>query len=468
MHNGHFDLAILGSGSTAFAAAIKAAELGFTAAMTESRTLGGTCVNRGCLPSKNLIAAAEIWHTAAWPRYPGLDISRGRLDFEALVAQKDSLVEAMRDKKYRSVLDGRIAVFEGRAELLDARTLKVGDATISGDKLLIATGAAPLVPPIDGLEDVPYLTSDLLTVGEGLDLRELPSSLIIIGGGYIACELGQMFARFGSRVTILERSERLLQGFEPEIGYALQEVFEAEDIEVRIATQATKAAQRDGRVVVTTEAGEDLVAERLLVATGRRPNTEGIGLEAVGAQTDRQGFVLVDEELRTTAPGVWAAGDVRGGQMATPVGAHDGAIVAGNALTGAHKRPDYSAIPRAVFTDPQIATVGLTDEQVAQQGIACTCQVVEMGLVPRAGAVHRTEGLIKMIMEQSSGRIVGVHMMGLNAAEVIHEAAIAMRFGATIDDLIDQVHIYPTMAEALKIAALAFRKDVTKLSCCAE
>lgn len=463
-----YDLVILGSGSTAFAAAIRAADLGFTAMMTEDRTLGGTCVNRGCLPSKNLIAAAQAWHDAGRPRYPGLPITRGALDFGGLIRQKDEVVQAMRAKKYASVLNDRITVLEGHAELVDAETVRVNGRDVEGRHVLIATGARPHIPALRGLDSVPYLTSDLLTVGEGLELEELPASMAILGGGYIACELGQMFARFGTKVTIFERSDRLLSAFEPEIGYALRDVFEREGIDVRTESLVVEVGPRGSGVAAVTSTGDEVIADRLLVTTGRQPNTEGIGLEQAGVEIDERGFVVVDDELRTSVPGVWAAGDVRGGQMATPVGAHDGAIAADNALTGRHKKPDYTAIPRAVFTDPPVATVGLSDAEVTERGIGCTCEVVPMDLVPRAAATYRTEGLIKMIAERDTGKVVGVHMLGLDAHEVIHEAAMAMRFGATVDDIIDQVHIYPTMAEGLKIAALAFRKDVTKLSCCAE
>lgn len=347
-----YDLVILGSGSTAFAAAIRAADLGFTAVMTEDRTLGGTCVNRGCLPSKNLIAAAQAWHDAGRPRYPGLPITRGALDFGGLIRQKNEVVQAMRAKKYASVLSDHITVLEGHAELVDGRTVRVNGRTAEGRHVLIATGARPHIPAVRGLDSVPYLTSDLLTVGEGLELEDLPASLAILGGGYIACELGQMFARFGAKVTIFQRSDRLLSTFEPEIGYALRDVFESEGIDVRTESLVVEVEPRGSGVAAVTSNGDEVIADRLLVTTGRQPNTEGIGLEQAGVGTDERGFVVVDDELRTSVPGVWAAGDVRGGQMATPVGAHDGAIAADNALTGRLKKPDYTSIPRAVFTDP--------------------------------------------------------------------------------------------------------------------
>lgn len=474
---GPLDLVILGSGSTAFAAAIRAAELGKTAAMTESRTLGGTCVNRGCLPSKNLIEAARIYWEAHHPRYPGLLPKGMDLDFRELIRQKDDVIHDYRDKKYQSIVgdSDRIKVISGHATFTGDGSVAVDGQRLIGRHYLIATGSRPALPPIDGLDEVPYLTSDLLTSGEPQELWELPTSLVIIGGGYIALELGQMFRRFGAQVTILERSPRVLPGYEPEVSLAIQEVLSEEG--VRIVTDVTVRRVRNdgGQVTVVGEReGREhrFQAERLLVAAGRVPNTDAIGLERIGVETDKQGAVIVDEFLATNRPNVWAAGDVigahTGSQPATPVGAHDGVIAAGNALNGERRAVDHTVIPRTIFTDPQIAVVGLTDAEANQRGFRCNCGTVPMRIVPRAGAIRDTRGLIKMVVDWNSKRVVGVSMVGAQAGEVIHEAAMAMRFGATVHDFIDMVHVYPTMAEALKIAALSFFKDVERLSCCAE
>jgi mercuric reductase len=476
------DLVILGSGSTAFAAAIAANELGKTAVMAEARTVGGTCVNRGCLPSKNLIEAARLVHDARVPRYPGLAGRELGLDFGQLVAQKDTLIAAYRDKKYLSIFeeDHEVPLVPGRARLVDAHTVAVegpgGTTRLWGEQILVALGSSPLIPDIPGLRDVPYLTSDLLTSGEELELTTLPASLIVIGGGYIALELGQMFSRFGSKVTILERGERLLAAYEPELGRALAGILRDEGLAVRTGTQVTGVRRAGAGVVVTAELdGQacELSAMQLLVATGRQPNTAGVGLEEVGVQLDTRGAIVVDEYLRTRVAHIWAAGDVIGreqdSQMATPVGAHDGGIVAHNALSGRPpRRVDHRVIPRAVFTDPQIGVVGLTDEEAVAAGHRCWCNTVPMELVPRAGAIRDTRGLIKMVADVDSNEVLGVSMLGQSAAEVIHEAAMGLRFHATVDDFIDVLHVYPTMAEALKIVAISRYKDPAKLSCCAE
>ncbi|MEK6720982.1 MAG: mercury(II) reductase [Chloroflexota bacterium] len=471
-----FDLLILGSGSTAFAAAIGASELGARVAMVERRTLGGTCVNRGCLPSKNLIEAARLVRDAAHPRYDGLVPAQLVVDFPALIGQKDQVVRDYRAKKYNAVADGMsdLQILDGSAAFDSPTSVSLDGRTIAADRFLVATGSRPIVPKIPGLDSVPYLTSDLLDADEAGRLTDLPESLIVLGGGYIAVELAQMFSRLGSRVTIVARSG-LLRGYEPELGATLSEVFAAEGIEVLANTRTDGVSGNSQGVAVTVEtptAGRILRAQRLLAATGRRPNTDDLGLDQIGVELDADGYVVVDAELRTKVAHVWAAGDVIGGQhgsqMATPVGARQGRIVAENAFKGARRRVDHEVIPRAIFTDPPIGVVGLTEAEVKAKHFPAVSATTPLKYVPRAGAIHRPEGFVKMIASTIDERILGVHMIGESAAEVIHEAAMAMHFKATIDDFIDLIHVYPTMSEALKIGAQAFRKDVTKLSCCAE
>jgi len=477
-----YDLVILGSGSTAFAAAITANELGKTAAMTEARTVGGTCVNRGCLPSKNLIEAAKLLHDAREPRYPGLVGRDLDLDFQQLVAQKDAVIAGYRAKKYLSIFDeGRdVPIVRGQARLTGAHTVEVagpeGTTRLEGHQILVALGSSPIIPDIDGLRDVPYLTSDLLTSQEDLELTTLPESLVIIGGGYIAVELGQMFSRFGSKVTILERGERLLAAYEPEIGLTLGDILRGEGLDVRTGARVVRVRPDHAGVVVTAEIdGQEhtVTAARVLVTTGRQPNTSSVGLEDAGVRLAARGAVVVDEYLRTSVPHIWAAGDIigaeQGSQMATPVGARDGGIATHNALSGeTPRRVDHCVIPRAVFTDPQVGVVGLTDAEATAAGHRCWCNTVPMELVPRAGAIRDTRGVIKMVADADTHEVLGVSMLGANAAEVIHEAAMGLRFHATIDDFIDLLHVYPTMAEALKIVAISRYKDPGRLSCCAE
>ncbi len=449
-----YDLVILGSGSTAFAAALHAAELGKSAVMAEFRTVGGTCANRGCLPSKNLIAAARLVYDAAHPRYPGLTPIHMPFSWAELVAQKDEIIKEYRAHKYESLLDDpdQIQVVPGQAALVSDHEVEVstpdGPCRLIGSQLLIATGSLPAIPQVPGLSDVPYLTSDLLSSADdpwGTELHEQPRSLLILGGGYIALELGQMFARFGTEVTLVTRGSTILSGYEPEIAEALTEILQEEGLSIVTGAQVCSVGRSGEGVALSLQrhgSQQTLSAEQLLVSTGRRPNTQALGMERVGVEIDSAGAVRVDRTLRTSVSHIWAAGDVIGretaSQMATPVGAHDG-----------------------------IAVVGMTDEEAVAAGIECDCNTIPLSVVPRAGAIRDTRGVIKMVLDGKSRRVVGVSMLGENAGEVIGEAAMALRFGATTDDFIDLIHVYPTMAEALGLVALSFTKDVNRLSCCA-
>jgi mercuric reductase len=475
----HYDLVILGSGSTAFAAALTAQAMGKTAVMTEERMIGGTCVNRGCLPSKNLIEAAKLVFDARNPRYPGLETCGPglKVDFGALIAQKDEVIRTYRDKKYDSLVGGEIKIENGSARFIDSHTVEVSGKRLTGESFLVATGSHPVIPAIPGVSEVPFMTSDLLTHGEADELKTLPASLLIVGGGYIALELGQMFARFGSEVTIIDRNAQLLaHGYEPELGSAIGRIFAEEGIVVVAGATVDSVRQEATGIIADTRVGKGrrmFRAERLLLATGRRPNTEAIGLETTGVAVNARGEVEVDVNLRTHVPHIFAAGDTIGqlheSEMATPVGARQGAIAAHNALNGNELRSfDGRVIPRAVFTDPPIGIVGMTEAEALATGHRCWCTTLPMELVPRAGAIRDTRGLIKMVADADTNEVLGVAMVGAGASEVIHEAAMAMRFRARTDDYVELLHVYPTMAEALKIAAIARTKDPRKLSCCAE
>ncbi len=475
--NKRYDMIILGSGSTAFAAAIKAAELGKTAAMCESRTLGGTCVSRGCLPSKNLIEAARIVWEASHPRYRGLRACTIEIDFRQLVSQKDQVVEHFRRQKYHSIVDAsdRIDVYYGQAHFVSPRAIAVDGQILEAEHFLIATGSRPYIPDVEGLEEVPYMTSDLLTAGEAAEMWELPASLIILGGGYIALELGQMFQRFGTKVTLLERGPRILKDHEPEVSTAITDLLRSDGVTIVTNGHVKRIQQKGQQIVVIVSQGgreQELSASSLLVATGRIPNTDSLALEKAGVRTDGAGFVPVNDYLQTNVPHIWAAGDVigrhTGSQLATPVGAHDGSIAALNALSGTMRKVDHSVIPRAIFTDPQVATVGLTEARAMAKGHKCWCNTLSMDIVPRAGATRDTRGIVKMVADADSNQVLGVSLVMRDAAEVIHEAAMALRFGAKIDDFIDMIHVYPTMAEALKLVAISRYKDPAMLSCCAE
>lgn len=312
-------LYVLGSGSAAFATAVKASELGAKARMVEHDTVGGTCVNRGCIPSKNLIHAAHLLHHVRNIPFPGLHLS-GTVHLPRLMNQKDELVGELQEEKYLNIVrdDPNIELLPGKARFIDPHELQVEGERIRADKIAIATGARPLIPAIPGLEDVPYLTSRT-----AFDLREIPEHLIVIGGGYVAVELGQMFYRLGSAVTILERGPRLLSSFEPVISQALLARFRSEGLRVEPNAEAVAVRAEDGvKATLRRDGGKlEVLGSHLLIATGRVPNTEELGLDRAGVETDGRVFIRVDAELRTSRPHIFAAGDVVGPPMATPVAA---------------------------------------------------------------------------------------------------------------------------------------------------
>lgn len=465
-----YDLAIIGSGGAAFAAAISASGSRASIVMVERGEVGGTCVNVGCVPSKALLAAAEARHVALDQAFPGIATSAGPVDAAALIGGKDALVGQLRTDKYLDLAaDYGWEVVAGTAAFTDGPALAVdlaggGRRRIEADHYLIATGSAPSAPAIPGLAEAGFLTSTT-----ALALDRVPESLLVLGGNAIGLELAQLFGRLGSKVTVVEVQDRLAPFEEPEISEALAGVLADEGIAVRTAAQAT-AARRDADCYSLRFAdggGPPLRAEQLLVATGRRPVTAGLNLESVGVRIGDRGEVVVDDQLRTTAPRIWAAGDVTGHPQFVYVAAAHGSIVAANALGGAGRTLDYATMPRVTFTSPQIASVGLTDDAAAAAGYECDCRVLPLAYVPRALVNRDTRGLIKLVAEAGTGRLLGAHAFAEGAGDLITAAGYALGAGMTVQQMADGWAPYLTMAEGLKLAAQTYTRDVAKLSCCA-
>jgi mercuric reductase len=459
-----FDLITIGGGSAAFAAAIKTAELGAKVAIVEEGTIGGTCVNIGCVPSKTLIKAAEVCYHAAYSNFQGMTACPPPSDWQRVIRQKDELVAALREEKYTKVLEAyrNITLIRGRARLTGGRGVAINGRTFTPGKILIATGARPWGPSIPGLAESGYLDST-----EALSLPSLPQSLLVVGGGSIGLELGQLFARFGVLVTLIEANPHIAAAEEPEISEALARSLMKERMTV-LTNAVIERVDRSphGYVVHATVNGvkETLAAEQLLIATGRRANTSGFGLEEAGVKLGRKGEILVNSHLQTDNPDIYAAGDCLGDPMYVYVAAYAGQLAAENALTGAGKLYDLSALPRVTFTDPQLASVGLTEAQVRAQGLPVETTLLPLNAVPRAQASRNTNGLIKLIRQQGTQQLVGAHVLAAEAGEVIQEATLAIRFKLTTNDLIQTYHPYLTMVEGLKLAALTFFKDVTQLA----
>ena len=461
----NYDLAVIGAGSAGFSAAITAAGQGARVALIGHNTIGGTCVNVGCVPSKTMIRAAETLHQAKTAnRFKGVEASGSVTDWKAVMADKSRLVAELRQVKYIDVLAAyeSITYRQGKARLAD------GGVTIDGEllnasKVIIATGSTATLPPIEGITDVPYLTS-----ATALELDHLPESMVVIGGGVIGCELGQMFARMGTSVTILCRS-RLLPAAEVEISEALRASLEAEGIKV-ICGAVYRSIKKNGGICLGYEQcgkRRDLIAEQVLVATGRRPNSDDLGLEAMGVELLANAGIKTDDRMRTTRNDVYAAGDVTGKDMFVYMAAKGARIATENALNGDSLQYDNSVMPEVVFTDPQIASVGLTEAAARKAGCNVKTSILGLQHVPRALAARDTRGLIKLVADADNNQLIGAHIMAAEGADSIQTAAMAIKFGMTTRQLGEMIFPYLTTVEGLKLAAQTFDKDVSKLSCCA-
>jgi len=464
--NGAHDLVVIGAGSAGFSASITAADQGAQVALIGSGTIGGTCVNIGCVPSKTLIRAAETLHNArVAARFAGITAEAELTDWRGTVRQKDALVSELRQAKYANLLPAYngIAYREGPARLLDGG-VEVDGARIPAGKIIIATGARPAVPAIAGIEAVPYLTSTT-----ALDLEELPRSLLVVGSGYIGAELAQMFSRAGVKVTLVCRS-RLLPEAEAEIGAALTGYFQDEGISVisGIAYRAIRKTENGIALDVSRDGQNTTIdADQVLITTGRAPNIEGLGLTEHGIAVSPKGGIVVDDRMRTTGAGIYAAGDVTGRDQFVYMAAYGAKLAAKNALNGDSLRYDNSAMPAIVFADPQVASVGLTEAAARAAGHTVRVSTIGLDQVPRALAARDTRGLIKLVADAGSGRLLGAHILAPEGADSIQTAALAIRHGLTIADLAETIFPYLTTVEGLKLAALSFEKDVAKLSCCA-
>jgi mercuric reductase len=460
-------LAIVGSGGAAMAAALKAAESGAQVTLIERGTIGGTCVNIGCVPSKIFIRAAHVAHLRQTsPFDEGISAATPVIDRARLLAQQQARVDELRHAKYEGILASKanIEVIGGRAQFVDAHQLSVrlnggGERSVTFDRCLIATGASPAIPPIPGLKDTPYWTSTTALVSDSI-----PERLVVIGSSVVAVELAQAFARLGSQVTVLARSTLFFRE-DPAIGTAIKAAFENEGMTVLEYTQASEIAYREGEFVLATNAGE-LRTDRLLVATGRAPNTRVLNLDAIDVARSQSGAIVVDPFMRTSAEHIYAAGDCTDQPQFVYVAAAAGTRAATNML-GGEAALDLSVMPAVVFTEPQIATVGRSEAMAHLEGIETDSRTLTLDNVPRALVNFDTHGFIKIVAERGTGRLIGVQAVAAEAGEIIQSAALALRARMTVQELADQLFPYLTMVEGLKLCAQTFFKDVKQLSCCA-
>lgn len=458
---------MLGGGSAGFAAAIRASELGASVAIVEGGALGGTCVNVGCVPSKTMIRAAEVRHRALHHAFAGVPTQVGAPDLAAIVHQKDALVAELQQSKYWDVLAAYPSVMlsRGRARMRADGVVEVDGKPIRTRKVLLALGASPWAPPIPGLDKVGYMTST-----DALALRELPPRLAVIGGSAVGLEIAQLYARLGAAVTVIEALPRIAPAEDADISAELARHLGAEGMELVASAQIRGVSEDGGETrieLAASGATRTIAADKSLVATGRRPNTRGLGLDEAGIELGPKGEVVVDEHLETTRPGVYAAGDVIGDPAFVYVAAYAGSLAAENAVSGNARRYDISVVPRVTFTDPAIASVGLTEAQARERGLDVAVSTLPMAYVPRAIASRDTRGLVKLVADKHSNLLVGAHIVAHEAGDLIQEPTLAIKYAIRVDELATMLHPYLTNAEAIKLACQTFGKDVAKLSCCA-
>ena len=462
-----FDLVVLGGGSAGFAAAIKGVESGARVALVNHGILGGTCVNVGCIPSKALIRAAEANHRRQHHGFSGVPTTNGASNWPLVRGQKDALVKDLRQAKYWDVLKSYpdISLFEQRGTVGADATVTLDDTTIlRAGKIIVATGSSPHVASVPGLAEAGFLDSTT-----AMDLETLPQSLIVIGASLVGMELGQMFARLGARVTVLSRRSVVLPQEDPAIGDALTRYLRDEGLDILHEVTIERVERNGDYTVHYLKDGSraTVSGEQLLMATGRRANTRGFGLDAASIELGQKGEIVVDDYLQATNPDVYAAGDVTGDPMHVYVAAYAGALAAENALGGNGRHYDVSAVPRVTFTDPAAAAVGMTEAQAREKGLDPITSVLPLEHVPRALAAHDTRGFVKLVADAGTRRILGAHILAAEAGEMIMEPTLAIKFGLTIEDLTSTFHPYLTLSEAIKLAAQTFDKDVSQLSCCA-
>lgn len=468
-----FEYAILGQGAAAFSAAIKANRLGIRTVMigknvTKGAVLGGTCINVGCVPSKRLITVSTFAEELRKRRFAGVGYEISSIDYAKIAEEKDRLVNELRNEKYENVLEAleNVTYIEEIGSFADKNTIRAGRNEINAKNILIATGAKAAVPAINGIEKASYLTNE-----DALSLKELPQSLIVVGGRALGLEFAQLFAKLGVEVTLLQRSSRIIPNWEPEISEHLATYLKESG--VNIATNVTLASidTKNGLAAIAAQVGGKEIAfeaNEVLFATGRSANTEGLNLGAANVGLNEKGFVKVDSKLMTTADNIYAAGDVTGEPMLETLAAKEGNVATSNIFEKANREINMNEVPSAIFTYPEAAMVGLTEEQTVKHKIKCNCSPIKFEFVAKAAIVGDTRGVIKIVIDNDTKRILGVHILAPHAADLIHEGVLAVKFGLTIDDIIDTVHVFPTLSEGFKLAAQSFYSDLNNLSCCTE
>jgi dihydrolipoamide dehydrogenase len=456
MANPDFDVVVIGAGPGGYVAAIRAAQNGLKTACVEKRDrLGGTCLNIGCIPSKALLHGSEFYEEAKDGTLAkfGVKVGEVELDLGALLAEKDKAVKELTSGVEFLFKKNKVEWVKGAAAFVDAKTIKVGDRTITARNFIIATGSE--------VASLPGVVPDgevVVTSTEALDLKAVPQHLVVIGGGYIGLEMGSVWRRLGAKVTVIEYAPRIVPAMDAEVADAFAKILKKQGMELMVATKVTGCRREGGGAIVTVEptaggAAQEIAADIVLLSTGRRPNTDGLNIEATGLALDR-GRVMVNHDFSTAVPGLWAIGDVTPGPMLAHKAEDEGIACADN-IAGLNGYANHDVIPAVVYTHPEVGTVGKTEEELKAAGIAYKVGKFPFLANSRAKTNRDTEGFVKVLADARTDRVLGVHIIGSMAGTMIAEAALAMELGASSEDIALTCHAHPTHPEALKEAAMA-------------
>ncbi len=441
-----YDAIIIGSGQAGNPLSESLTDQGLEVALIERAHLGGTCINTGCTPTKTMVASAQVAYYARNAARWGVHTGEVRVDLPKIIARKDAIVRSFRSGHERKVESrDNLHLYRGHARFLGPRQVVVGEDVLESERIFINTGTRTDLPRLEGLDQVNYLTNASL-----MEVQELPEHLLVLGGGYIGLEFGQMFLRFGSRVTVVHRGEEILTREDPDVAGELQKALEAEGMRFVLQARTTRAAKKDGRIELSIEAGngsQTLTGSHLLVATGRRPNTDDLGLDRAGVETDKRGFIKVNARLETNVPGIWALGDVKGGPAFTHISYDDYQIVYGNLFEGRNLSIENRLVPYSVFTDPQLGRVGMTEKEARATGRKLKIGKIPMSWVARAIERDETAGLMKLIVDAESDRILGAAILATEGGELIQTLGAVMLTGAPYTILKGAIYIHPTLAE---------------------
>ncbi len=454
----NFDLIIIGGGAAGISTARAPAEKGWQIAMVEQEFMGGTCTNFGCMPTKALLSSAHLLHKIKKASEHGIRISQASGDWSSIKKRKDKLIRKLRSgsekfpQKYPN-----ITLFRGEASFKSPHQIVVNEETLEADRIVIAAGARSAVPPIPGLDEIDYMTSR-----EALDLESLPEKITILGGGVLAVEFAQIFNRLGTKVSIIEMNDTILANLDPDISKLFSEVLKDEGIEILTNAKVNQVSARHQQILLhldTSDGERSIQTNSLMIAAGRKPNSDLLNLEAADIAVDKRGFIKVDDAYATSKEGVWAIGDIIGGAMFTHKARHDGLYLAKHLVNKKKISNRHFLVPWAVFTDPEMASVGITEQEADNKEISYEVYSVPFKKIGRAKVTENTEGFIKMIAEKPGKRIIGAHIIGEQAGEIIHEFVYAMDNGGTVADIQDMIHIHPTLSEGIFNTAMLSESD---------